>query len=355
MARTMRAAELDGKGGLRMASVAVPRTPPRGALVRVTAVGICGSDLHKFRVLPAGSILGHEIAGVVERVGRGAPRFRVGDRIASAHHIPCGRCVYCRGGNESQCALFRSTNLVPGGWAEYAALSRLHLEKTAFRVPPSLTEAEASLTEPLACCVRAVRRSGLRRGDAAVVVGLGAVGSTIARLLRDRGVRVLARDILPEKLLFARRFAGAAPLPAGEAEAVRAVLRRTKGRGADQVLLAAGVPAAFAFALRAVRRGGAIHWFAAPDEGATVAFDPNLVYKREVRVFSTYSSSPADLREAFRLIRTGAFPAARLISHRLPLERIAEGIRLIRRGAARKIILEPGASSAPEASPCRTR
>ena len=207
----------------------------------------------------------------------------------------------------------------------------------------------ASLTEPLACCVRAVRRSGLRRGETAVVAGLGAVGGTIAHLLRRRGVRVLARDPLSEKLLFARRFAGALPLPPDEEEAVRAVIRRTAGRGADQVLLAAGVPSAFAFALRTVRRGGSIHWFAAPDEGTTVAFDPNLVYKREVRVFSTYSSSPADLREAFRLIRGGAFPAARLISHRLPLDRIEEGIRLIRRGEARKIVIEPGAAAAPEA------
>jgi len=337
----MRAAVLGRKGEVRIARVPLPKTPAGGALLRVAAVGICGSDLHKIGLMPAGTVLGHEVAGVVERAGRGLERFRRGDRIVTAHHIPCGRCFYCRRGHPSQCSLFRSTNLDPGGWAEYVALSPLHLRRVTFPLPRHLDDGEASLTEPLACCIRAVRRAEPKRGETFVVIGLGPVGLMLAFLLRHRGVRVLGLDRLPAKTKKAASWAGALPLPARAPSARREVLSRTDGRGADQVILSAGVASAFPLALDLVRPGGTVHLFSGPDEGVHVDFDPNRLYKREVRLLASYSSSPADLREAFRWIREGRIPVSGLISHRLPLERIGEGIERIREGEAWKVILEP--------------
>ncbi len=343
----MLAIEMDGRGGLRAARLPKPRIPKGGARIRVTAVGICGSDTHKFPAAPAGAVLGHEVAGVVEKTADGARLFRAGDRIVAAHHVPCGRCVYCRGGNHSQCELFRSTNLSPGGWAEFVSLSALHLRRVTFRLPDSMDDGVASLTEPLACCVRAVRRSGVKRGDRVVVVGLGPVGLMLAALLRRRGARVHALDRIESKSRFAADWAGAEPLPGEPERALRAVLRSTKNIGADQVLLSAGAGATFPLALEMVRRGGAVHLFSGPDEGLLVDVDLNLIYKREVRVFSTYSSSPEDLAESFRLIREEVIPVHRLITHRLPLSRIEEGVRLIRTGKALKVILEPERGSEP--------
>lgn len=338
----MRAALTDGRGGVTVGDLAAPRLPRDGALVRVRAVGICGSDTHKFRGARKGIVLGHEVAGIVERIGALAPRFRAGDRIVVAHHVPCDACLYCRSGHPSQCEIFRRTNLVPGGWAELVAVTGAHLRRTAFRIPRGMDDGLASLTEPLACCVRAVRRSGVSRGDTIVVVGLGAVGLMLTGLFRLRGARVLGFDRLPARTRLAARRWGAAPLPADPKRATNEILRRTDGRGADQVLLSAGSAPAFGLALEWVRRGGSVHLFSAPDEGTTVAFDLNRVYKREVRVIATYSSSPADLCESFRLLRRGVLPAAELITHRLPLSRIAEGLAAIRAGEAIKVILEPG-------------
>lgn len=337
----MLAAVLTPDGSVRTTDVRVPRTPPGGALLRVTAVGICGSDLHKFGHLPAGTILGHEVAGVIERTGANTPRFREGDRIVSAHHVPCGSCFYCREGNESQCALFRSTNLVPGGWAEYVALSSRHLRHVAFPIPDSLDAGVASLTEPLACCIRAIRRSGVRKNETCTVVGLGPVGLMIAALLKRRGAKVLALDRIGERTRFAARWAGAIPLPIEENRAVRSIHKRTGERGADHVFLTAGSASSFAIALDSVRRGGAIHLFSSPDEGVLINVDLNSIYKREVRIAATYSASPASLAESFRLVRREAVSFSRLITHHLPLTRIAEGIRLIRKGKALKVILEP--------------
>lgn len=338
----VRAVWMDGKGGVTVGEIPKPRVPKGGARIRVTAVGICGSDTHKFARAPRGTVLGHEVAGVVERLGRGARGFRVGARIVVAHHVPCGRCVYCRRDNHSQCAVFRSTELRPGGWAEYVAVTDAHLRHAAFLLPDELDDGAASLTEPLACCVRAVRRSDVRKGDVVVVVGLGPVGLMLAALYRRAGARVHVMDRVAAKGVLAKRWAGASPLPAGAGRAAASLRRRTGARGADQVVLAAGAAATFPSALGLVRRGGTVHLFSAPDEGTSVDVDLNLIYKREVRVLATYSSSPADLEESFRLIREGVLPVAGLITHRLPLSRIEEGLRLIRSGKALKVILEPG-------------
>jgi L-iditol 2-dehydrogenase len=339
---------MDGRGGLRITEIAEPHLPRDGALVRVTAVGICGSDTHKLRRAPAGAVLGHEVAGFIEKLGPRAPRFRTGDRIVVAHHVPCGSCFYCRAGNTSQCELFRSTNLRPGGWADLVAVSGAHLAKAAFRLPSGMDDGVASLTEPLACCVRAVRRSGAKKGETVVVVGMGSVGLLLAGLFRLRGARVLAFDKAAARMRLASRRWGAPGLPSDAAGAREAVLRRTRGRGADQIVLSAGAGETFDLALDLVRRGGTIHLFSAPDEGTEIAFDLNRIYKREVRVIATYSSSPADLKEAFRIIRTGLLPVGELITHRLPLDKIAEGLRAIRSGEAIKVILEPMNGVSPD-------
>jgi L-iditol 2-dehydrogenase len=307
----------------------------------VTAVGICGSDTHKFRHAPEGAILGHEVAGVIERLGEGARGFRAGDRIVVAHHVPCGTCFYCRRGHPSQCGLFRSTNIRPGGWAEWIAVSEAHLKHVAFRIPKEMDDGTASLTEPLACCLRAVRRATPRKGETFAVVGLGPVGLLLTGLLRIHHVHVYGLDRLAARARLGARLFGATPLPPDPGRAVRAVRRRTEGRGADHVLLSAGTGETLGTALDLVRRGGTVHLFSAPDEGTVVPVDLNRIYKREVRVLATYSSSPRDLRDAFALIRRGSLAVSALVTHRIPLSRIEEGLRLVRSGKALKVVLVP--------------
>ncbi len=337
----MKAAVVNKKGRVFIREVADPRPPKGGLVMRVTAVGICGSDLAKLGHAPDGTVLGHEVAGIVEEIGSGTEGFRPGDRITAAHHIPCGRCIYCRRGNESQCELFRSTDLDPGGWAEYLALSPRHIRHVSFLLPHKLSDEEASMTEPLGCCVRAARRAEVSRGDVVVVIGLGPVGLMITALLRRKGVTVLALDKILSRSRLAAQLFGATALPRAAAPLKRAVDGATKNRGADQVILCAGAGSTLPLALSLIRRGGKLHLFSGVDEGKEIPIDINAIYKKEIRLFSTYSSSPEDLGEAFRLIRRGSIPVKELITHRLPLTRIEEGIEAIRRGRALKVILEP--------------
>jgi L-iditol 2-dehydrogenase len=205
-------------------------------------------------------------------------------------------------------------------------------------LPDALTDEEGSFTEPLACIVRAVRRSALRAGDLAVVVGLGTVGLLMAQAFRAAGVEVLGLDVLPERIAFAGEY-GVSAVGATEPELLERVRTLSAGRGADVAMLTVGGARPFRQALDLVRAGGAVHIFAATP-GAIAEIELDELYHRELTVQTTYSSSPDDLRAALDLLATGQVRVDGLYSHRLPLERFEEGVALFASRQTRKVYFE---------------
>jgi L-iditol 2-dehydrogenase len=335
----MRAAVHAGVGEIRLESRPPPRIGPGELLLRVLGCGLCGSDLAKLRVPPPRpAVLGHEIVGVVAEVGAGAGDFRQGERVVVAHHVPCRACHYCQRGSVSMCRAFKASNVDPGGFAEYVRVPAENVRHVTFRVPAGMADAVASFTEPLGCCVRAIRRAGVGIGDTVVVAGLGAMGCLLLQVARHRGARVVGVDPIPARRVLAESLgaeAAVAPEDAG-----RAVAGPSDGRGADVVVLAAAAPVLVRAALGWVRDGGAVHLFVGEGE-APVPLEE--LYKRELTIAATYSSSPADLAEAFDLIRQGAVRVDALCSHRVPLERLADAVGLMERREALKVFVEVGA------------
>lgn len=325
-----------GPGLIRFEDRPPPEIGPGELLVHVRGCGLCGSDLAKLRSadrLPA--VLGHEVVGEVARVGEGEASFRVGDRVAVAHHVPCFICHYCRRGSASMCRTFRQSNLDPGGFAEYVRVPAPNVRYATFRVPPELPDAVASFTEPLACCLRAIRRAVVGPGDTVLIVGLGAIGNLLAQLAGRAGALVTGTDVLAERRELAQQLGIGA---VGEPERVPEVLAPlTDGRGADCVILTVGTPTVVRQAMRWVRDGGAIHLFVGEGEGPLPVDE---LYNRELTLTATYSSSPADLAEAFGLISAGRIRVAELISHRLPLARLQDAARLLERHEALKVFVE---------------
>lgn len=334
----MRVAVQTAPGVIRLEERPVPAVGPGELLVRVRGCGLCGSDLAKLRApsrLPV--VLGHEVVGDVVAAGPGVTRVAPGDRVVVAHHVPCLSCHYCRRGNASMCRAFKASNLDPGGFAEYVRVPPENVEHATFRVPPGVSDAAASFTEPLGCCLRAVRRSGVGPGDTTLVVGLGAIGCLLVQLAARAGSRVVGTDPLGARRDLARTLGAAATVAPDAAEpTVRAL---TGGRGADCAILTVGAPAVVREALARVRDGGAVHLFVGEGEGPIPVGE---LYHRELTLTATYSSSPADLAEAFELIVTGAVRVAELCSHRVPLEALPEATRLLERREALKVYVDVG-------------
>jgi L-iditol 2-dehydrogenase len=340
MSPAMRAAVLEPPGRLVAAAWPRPSAATGELLLRVRGCGLCGSDIAKILAPDARgpAVLGHEVVGEVVEAGDGVGGFTVGDRVVVAHHVPCGACHYCRRGSESMCRAFKASNLDPGGFAEYVRVPPANVRHAAFRIPDHLPDEEASFVEPLACCVRAVERARVEPGDTAVVVGLGSIGCLFVQLLRRAGATVVGADPLAARAALAGRLGAAV---AGSPDlAATAVRDLTQGRGADLVVLTGGGADVLPWAAAAVRDGGTIHCFAG-GPGHELPLPLGTLYHRELTMTSTYSSSPATLARAFWLLAAGKVDTGELISHRLPLERLAEGVELMRRREALKVYVTP--------------
>ncbi len=336
----MKAAVL--REGARIVAEEWPR-PVIGAgevLLRLKGCGLCGSDIAKIvdPRTPVPLVLGHEVVGEVAVIGAGVTSYAIGDRVVAAHHVPCGGCHYCRRGSESMCRAFKASNLDPGGFAEYVRVPAPNVQHAMFRVPRHVTDEAASFVEPLACCLRALRRARVERGDTTIVVGLGSIGCLFVQLLTNAGAAVVGCDPLTGRADIARRMGART---AGPAEAAAAAQRELSGgRGADQVIVTGGGAEILSWAVDNLRDGGTVHYFAG-GEGDGLPLKLETLYHRELTVSATYSSSPSDLAEAFQLITSGAVAVERLVTHRISLAGLHRGVDLMRRREALKVYVTP--------------
>src|SRR4029078_8818484 len=196
-----------------------PDAGPGELLVRVSACGVCGTDLLKLynHAVAKPIQLGHEVVGQVAALGAGVVEWQSGQRLALAHLVPCYVCHYCRHGNYSMCAAFKASNIRPGGFSEYVLASVDHVAHTALALPDAMPDERAVFVEPLACCVRALKRVALLPGDTALVVGAGAIGLLFLALLRRYSIQLAALDLRPDRLEQAREWGAALALDAAAA------------------------------------------------------------------------------------------------------------------------------------------
>jgi len=336
----VKAAVFTGSGRTELRDWPDPTAGAGELLVRVSGCGLCGSDIVKVTSpgTHAPAVFGHEVVGEVVEVGAGVTRFTLGQRVVVAHHVPCFTCHYCRRGSPSMCRQFKRINLDPGGFAERCRVPAPNVEHATFALPDAMSGELASFTEPLACCLRAVKRSGAAAGDTALVVGLGSIGCLMAQAFQLAGARVFGSDLTPRRRALGRHT-GARVFDA-DSELDGALQQATEGRGADVAMLTAGGAALVPWAAARIRDGGHIHYFAGGD-GLALPLALADLYHRELTVSSTYSSSPAELREAFDLLAQGKVTVDGLITHRLPLGQLAEGIELMKRQEAVKVYITP--------------
>jgi len=320
-----------------------PAIGPGEILLEMRACGLCGTDLAKLAQPhnSHGVILGHELAGVVREIGPGVTRFGLGDSVVAAHHVPCGDCPACRHGNESMCPQFKATNIDPCGFAELIRIARLHVDRVSFPLPGAMAFEVASFTEPLACAVRAVQRSQVMPDDCIAVVGGGGMGLLIAQVLAARAAIPVMLEISEARLTLARALGIRHTINSAKEDVAAGVAEMTGGVGLDGAILTVVNEAVLSRMQHLLRPGGRINIFAGPTGEARLFMDLADLYHRELSIFSTYSSTPDSLAEAFDLLATGRVRVQSLISHRLPLTAFDEGVELQRSGQATKVIFHP--------------
>ena len=340
----MRAAMWYNNRDVRIEEMLIPQIGFGELLVRVEACGICGSDVMEwYRLNRAPLVLGHEIGGQIVAAGDGVERYKEGDRVSAAHHVPCNTCHYCLSGHHTMCETLRQTNFDPGGFAEYIRLPAINVDRGVFLLPNEVSYEEATFIEPLACVLRGQRLANMQPGNSVLVIGSGIAGLLHVILARALGIgRVIATDINNYRLEAAQQLGADATIHADEN--VPARLRQVnQDRLADLVILCTGAVPAIAQALKSVDRGGTILFFAPTGPGITIPISINeLFWRNDVTLTTSYAGSPADHQTALELIWAGAVPVRQMITHRLGLAETGLGFQLVADAQdSIKVIIEP--------------
>ncbi|WP_027483168.1 zinc-dependent alcohol dehydrogenase [Deinococcus pimensis] len=338
----MQALVFEGPWQMPLRELPTPELGPGDVLVRVAAVGVCGSDVHGFtgstgRRRP-GVVMGHEFCGTVAALGADVTTLEVGARVVVNPIVSCGHCAPCRAGRRNLCL-----NRLGIGWSvdgAFAEFVRVPQENVVL-LPGSVSWHQGAMVEPLAVALHAANLTPLDVGDTAVVVGAGPIGLLTLLALRSRGAgRVVVTDLSERRLALARDLGADATVNGREQDAASTVRELTGGLGADVVLEAVGVSATVGTAFACVRTGGQVTWIG--NSAPEVQVPMQDVVTRELVVRGAYAFT-SEFARAVDLLASGRIDVAPLVEEVAPLP---EGPRLVTALAdgsldAVKVVLEP--------------
>jgi L-iditol 2-dehydrogenase len=348
---TMRAAVYRGKGKVVVETVPVPAIGAGEVLIRVASCGICGTDLKKIEhgFVAAPQIFGHEVSGTVVAVGPGVIKWKLGDRVMSFHHVPCGACFYCERRLYSQCPGYKKVGLTAGfdpnggGFAQYVRALPWVAERGMVAIPDDISFDEASFIEPVNTCIKAVEKARVTVGETAVVMGLGPIGLLLAMLSKLDGATVIGSDPMPERRAKCVSLGVDLAVDPREGRLAETIGSRAQGRGADVVLVAVPIPSALSDALTLARPGGRVLLFAQNDPLMKIEFPAAAVGVEEKEILGSYSAAIDRASEAARLIFTHQLPVKELVSHCFSLEDMDRALQLAARpvGESLKVVIHP--------------
>lgn len=339
----MRVAMYYNNHDVRVEELPKPSIGAKELLVKVLSSGICGSDvLEWYRLKKAPLVLGHEIAGEIVEVGAQVKKYKVGDRVFVAHHVPCNQCRYCRSGNHTVCVTLHTTNFFPGGFSEYIRVPELNVDRGVFVLPDQISFDMGTLIEPLACVVRGQRMAGIKPDQTVLILGAGVSGILHLLTSRRQGAgRIIITDINKKRLELAKRLGADVVIDAKE-DLPKRLRKENQDRLADLVIVCTGATSAFKQALECVERAGTILCFAATTPGVNLSVPVNDFWRQSIKILHSYGASPSDCAEAIEMLRAGDLPAQELITHRLSLDKAQEGFKLVAEAQdCLKVIINP--------------
>jgi 2-desacetyl-2-hydroxyethyl bacteriochlorophyllide A dehydrogenase len=318
----MKAVRLTEVGSpLTLQEIPVPEIGEKDVLVRVQAAGICHSDAHyragRSPVRPLPMTLGHEVAGVVERIGTGVRNLKQGDRVCLHYNVTCGECSFCSTGNEQFCPrVLMIGHFTNGGYAQYISIPA----RNTLPLPPEIPFAQgATLMCASATAFHSLRKSRLRAGETAAVIGVGGLGISAVQLARAFGaIEVFAVDIREESLALAAAY-GARPVQARKVDPVTEIRRLTGGRGVDVAIEMLGSPSTMQQAVRSLAPMGRAVFVGISDEA--VKFDTyHEVLGNEAEIIGCSDHLLSELPTVIEMARQGVLDTAHVVTRSVSLD-----------------------------------
>jgi len=329
----------------------IPEIGPSEALLKVESCAICGSDIRIFehgnaRVAP-GQIVGHEISGVIHKVGKEVTNFSPGDRVSLGADVPCGNCHFCSSGNSNCCEVnYAIGHQFEGGFSTFMLLNELTLKKGPIKLIDDNTDFDiAALAEPLACCINGYEHCNIDRNypKSVAIFGAGPIGLMLGMLASNfyKIKEILIIDPIESKRVIAKSI-----IPNAETLDPKDIdsFKSTKGAASsfDIVFTAAPSINAQKMAVSIVNTRGYVNFFGGLPKGSEpISIDSNNIHYKEIFITGSHGSTPLQHKKAIEIIESSILPLEELITHRLGLKDLLLGYELIKKGKAIKIIVKP--------------
>jgi len=338
------AALLYGQEDLRLETVADP-TPAAGEVViEVGAATTCGTDLKVWRrgghakMLKVPALFGHEAAGRIVAIDPSVKKWKIGDRVLANNSAPCMTCFFCKRQEFSLCTDLSFNN---GTFAQYLRIPSAIVQHNLLPIPDHLSDAIAAMTEPLACVLHGVARSNYKPGDRVVLLGDGAIGLMfVAAMAPKTEFYVFGGN--DARLEIAEKFGAAKAFNYRKISDVpRLVKELTNGWGADIVIEAAGVPAAWETAIACARPGATVNLFGGCPRDTTISVNTEQLHYNELTLKGVFHNTPEFVQSALNLLASKTIPFELLISDRQPLQNLEQVFQEMKQRKVIKVAIEP--------------
>ena len=343
----MLAAVLEDVKKMKLKEVPKPEPGYGEAVIRVKACGICQTDFKAYtgerRNFTPPIIFGHEISGIVDKVGEGVKDFKEGDEVVVSPAIYCGKCDYCKSGLEHYCvngAVIGGDGFEDvrnGGFAEYVVVPEANL----YKKPESVSFSAAALAEPLAGSYKGmIEYSNLRLGEDVVIIGAGSMGLLLTQVASAAGAgNLILIDIEDYKLEYAKKC-GATHVINSRREVPKEKVYQILPKGPDVIFEAAGVLDAASLAFDLCRRGSRINMFGVTTPG-TIPVSPGHIHFTEIAMNASFSVTPKTMLKSIRLMEKGLVDPAKIITHEFSLQEISKALETMNSSRRIKIIVKP--------------
>lgn len=340
----MKAFRYYGPGQASLEEIPAPTIGPGEILVSIQACGVCGTDVKTFlrghAKIPPGSVLGHEMAGVITESDN--PDFSPGERVVVAPYAPCLACDACKRGHYSLCDRLFEEFPEPGGFAEVIRVPKRIISQGVLRIPDNLDYVTASLTEPLACCIHGLEAMDVQPGRSLLIIGDGPMGLLQAMLGKALGAdSVILSGATPHRLDFARRVADM--VVDASKEDLTAVLARVAPGGVDKVVVSVANENVIHAAIPLIRKGGAINLFAGMPRDAMLTLPASRIHYDEITVLGTFGFWPAHFKRALALLASDDFVPSGFVTATVGLDGVLASLEAAGRYEGIKTVVTPHA------------